>query len=213
MLDIYKESFTDMAGKYARPLLKVKPNYITWTAFVFGVMAGISFAFVDTDMAWPLLVAVLMIILSGMLDAADGWVARETGSMSWRGDYLDHTVDRVVDMLIMIGIAISPLCNTTIALLAAITVLLVSYMGTQAQAVGVKRDYGGILGRADRMLLIGAGSVIQYILLTTGLSLPSITGMPYYFMDYIMIWFLIAGIVTVVFRGWRTWRALGDEEE
>jgi len=213
LLDMYKKSFTDMAGRYARPLLKVKPNSITWAAFAFGAMAGLSFAFVGTDMAWPLLVAVLMIILNGILDIADGWVARETGSMSRQGDFLDHAVDRGADMLIMVGIAISPLCNTTIGLLAAISVLLVSYMGTQAQAVGAKRDYGGILGRADRMLLLGVGSVVQYILLTTGLALPSITGMPYYFMDYIMIWFLIAGIITAVFRGQSTWRTLGDEEE
>lgn len=34
-------------------------------------------------------------------------------------------------------------------------VLLTSYLGTQAQAVGLDRVYGGLLGRADRLALIG----------------------------------------------------------
>ena len=32
---------------------------------------------------------------------------------------------------------------------------MTSYLGTQAQAVGLDRVYGGLLGRADRLVLIG----------------------------------------------------------
>ena len=37
-----------------------------------------------------------------------------------------------------------------IGVFALTGVLMSSYLGTQAQAVGVGRYYGGILGRADR---------------------------------------------------------------
>jgi archaetidylinositol phosphate synthase len=36
-------------------------------------------------------------------------------------------------------------------------------MGTQAQAVGMKRNYGGILGRADRLILLTVLGVAEFI--------------------------------------------------
>ena len=41
-----------------------------------------------------------------------------------------------------------------IGVLGLTGVLMSSYMGTQAQAVGVGRFYGGLLGRADRLVLL-----------------------------------------------------------
>jgi archaetidylinositol phosphate synthase len=41
-----------------------------------------------------------------------------------------------------------------IGVLALTGVLMSSYLGTQAQAVGVGRVYAGVLGRADRLVLI-----------------------------------------------------------
>ena len=38
-----------------------------------------------------------------------------------------------------------------------------SYLGTQAQAVGVGRYYGGLLGRADRLVLIMVVGIIDLI--------------------------------------------------
>jgi archaetidylinositol phosphate synthase len=32
---------------------------------------------------------------------------------------------------------------------------MTSYLGTQAEAVGLDRVYGGLLGRADRLVLVG----------------------------------------------------------
>jgi len=32
---------------------------------------------------------------------------------------------------------------------------MTSYLGTQIQAVGIGREYGGLLGRADRLALMG----------------------------------------------------------
>jgi archaetidylinositol phosphate synthase len=38
-----------------------------------------------------------------------------------------------------------------------------SYLGTQAQAVGVGRYYGGLLGRADRLVLILVVGVVDLL--------------------------------------------------
>ena len=39
---------------------------------------------------------------------------------------------------------------------------MLSYMGTQAQAVGAGREYAGLLGRADRLVVLSIVPIIQY---------------------------------------------------
>ena len=41
---------------------------------------------------------------------------------------------------------------------------MLSYMGTQAQAIGAGRDYAGLLGRADRLVVLIMVPIIQYYL-------------------------------------------------
>jgi archaetidylinositol phosphate synthase len=40
---------------------------------------------------------------------------------------------------------------------------MASYLGTQAQAVGVGRYYGGLLGRADRLVMIMVVGIIDLL--------------------------------------------------
>ena len=49
-------------------------------------------------------------------------------------------------------------------LLAVTGVLMTSYLGTQAQAVGLDRVYGGVVGRADRLAIIGATTAVAAVL-------------------------------------------------
>jgi len=71
-------------------------------------------------------------------------------------------------------------------------------MGTQAQAVGYGRNYSGVLGRAERMLLLIAGPIIQYFLVGKGTHAPF--GFGTSFLEWIMIWFAVAGNLTAIYR-------------
>ena len=103
-----------------------------------------------------------MVFLTAILDALDGMVARMREISSRRGDLVDHTLDRVADVIIMGGIALGPLVEITIGFAAIIGILMLSYMGTQAQAVGAGREYAGLLGRADRLVVLVMVPLIQY---------------------------------------------------
>ena len=103
-----------------------------------------------------------MVFLNAVFDALDGMVARMKEISSRRGDLVDHTLDRVADIIILGGIALGPLVDITIGFAAIIGVLMLSYMGTQAQAVGAGREYAGLLGRADRLIVLMMVPVIQY---------------------------------------------------
>ena len=82
---------------------------------------------------------------------------------SRRGDLIDHTLDRVADIIIMGGIALGPLVDDiTVGFAAIIGILMLSYMGTQAQAVGAGREYAGLLGRADRLVVLIMVPIIQF---------------------------------------------------
>jgi archaetidylinositol phosphate synthase len=107
--------------------------------------------------------AVLAVALNAFFDALDGAVAREMKIQSLRGDFLDHAVDRYADIFIITGIFAGGLVPWPIGVFALTGVLMASYLGTQAQAVGVGRYYGGLLGRADRLLLIMVFGILDVI--------------------------------------------------
>ena len=70
------------------------------------------------------------------------------------GDFLDHTIDRIVDVGILVAIGMNAdfVDNHSSGYIAGLLTLFGSYMGTQAQSVGLGRIYGGF-SRADRMVL------------------------------------------------------------
>jgi archaetidylinositol phosphate synthase len=95
----------------------------------------------------------------------DGAVAREMKIQSRRGDFLEHAVDRYADIFIITGIFAGGMAvSWQIGVFALTGVLMASYLGTQAQAVGVGRYYGGLLGRADRLVLIIGVGIIDLFL-------------------------------------------------
>ena len=132
------------------------PSILTWASLILALGAFwlISGATLDNNGAILIGVSVLLILLAGVLDALDGALARHQGVAGPYGDFLDHTIDRVVDvgLLIAIGMNSTFVSDPSSGAVAAVLTLFGSYMGTQAQSVGLDRIYGGF-GRADRMVL------------------------------------------------------------
>jgi len=173
---------------------KITPNILTIAALLASLVAGILFFLQMT--VW----AVLAVAANAFFDAMDGAVARETKSQSLRGDFLDHAVDRYADIFIITGIFASGLVPWPIGVLALTGVLMSSYLGTQAQAVGVGRYYGGVLGRADRLVLIMVVGIVFILYPTTiyGLNL----------LGWLLLLFGVFGHVTAFQRFAYVWLKL-----
>ncbi|MEW5748041.1 MAG: CDP-alcohol phosphatidyltransferase family protein [Candidatus Thermoplasmatota archaeon] len=154
-----------------------------------------------------LLLAAAMVGMNGLLDALDGKVARLAAKESKRGDFVDHVIDRYADVFILAGIALSPYCSLFTGLFAVIGVMLASYMGTQAQALGLRREYRGILGRADRLVLLIVVPIVQYVLVSLGVS-EATDLFDSSLIGWMMIWFGVAGNVTAVQRAHMIWKSL-----
>ena len=199
--------YRDAIRRMATPFLDWSPNRLSQVALGLAVAAAVVAASTRWLGALPFLAVALLIFASGVFDVLDGEVARQTGSASRRGDFVDHVFDRYADVAILLGIAISGFALPLLALFALVSLLLTSYMGTQAQAVGVGRLYGGLLSRADRLLLLAAATFLEF-----DLSLPwpwapsapwarfAVSGLSFTVIDVALAWFVVAGQLTAAWR-------------
>lgn len=205
VLNSQRENVEPVLLAVAKRFSSVNPNVLTWISLLFAFIAGLFFYFSSPDFElinYFLFGAVLFIFLNGLFDAIDGKVAKLTNKTSVRGDFLDHALDRFADVLIVGGLALSPWCDNWIGLVAIVGMLLTSYMGTQAQAVGYKRNYSGLLGRADRLALLMIVPIIQHILLRYDYAI--IGG--FYLLEWVLIYFAIVGNLTAAQRFYSTLR-------
>lgn len=74
-------------------------NIATICALIAGIASGIAFARGD------LMIGLIALVLSALLDAVDGTIARECAAPSALGGVLDLTADRVVETFVIVGIA------------------------------------------------------------------------------------------------------------
>ncbi len=207
VLNRYRGSADRLLVPVASRLGSVNPNTISWISLLAAAGAGVS---VYVGGAWPLLLALLLIGVSAYLDALDGKVAKMFGKASARGDFVDHVFDRYADVFLLGGVAFdAAYCRLWVGALAIIGVLLTSYMGTQAQAVGQGRRYAGILGRADRLVLLAVGGVLQLLAAPNGNLLWGVGAVSFGPLEWIMVLFAVLGNATAIQRAIGIWRGFG----
>lgn len=207
VLDRHRGFLDPVLAPWTHVLRKVPPNVITWVSFPFALAAGLLFYYSEPTSypsRWYIVPAAFLVMINGMLDLLDGRVARLAGKMTPVGDFLDHTMDRFADVVILTGLSLSPWGAPRVGLVAIVVTLLSSYIGTQAQAVGAGRLYGGMLVRADRMVLLMALPLIDIYLAHTGRTLTFLPQDIFpgteYALGLLLYYIAIAGSITVVER-------------
>jgi archaetidylinositol phosphate synthase len=203
VLDRTREKVDPFLTAIASHFTDINPDILTWIALLFSLFAGIFFYLSSPTKElsnYFLFFAALFVLLNGLFDAIDGKVAKLTHKATLRGDFLDHALDRYADVLMVGALALSPWCRPSIGLLALVGMLLTSYMGTQAQAIGHKRDYSGLLGRADRLALLIVFPIIQHLSLRFSVQLPWNTTI----LEWVLIYFAVVGNITAVQRFYST---------
>lgn len=195
------DQFRPLADRLLRPFVAVAlrvgatPDQISVLAFFISILAGIAF-YLATPVMY--LAGALLVLLNGWLDLLDGAVARKTNVDSPGGDLLDHVLDRYADVVIVAGLA-AGIDQYALGFVAVTGVLLTSYMGTQIEAVGLERQYGGLLGRADRLALTGIVGALTTVA-------PSVAG--FSLVGWLLVLFAIVGHVTAFQRFFGAWRDL-----
>lgn len=209
VLDNYRTTLDWWLVPLAKAFRRVPPDVFTWASLAVAFLGGIAFwkSGGSPDGLRLLLVGWACVLLNSVLDLLDGKVAKLTGKATPRGDYLDHAIDRFSDTLFLLGLAFSPWVRLEVGVLALVFTLLTSYMGTQAQAVGLRRNYGGLLGRADRMVLLLVVPVAQYFWTASSRGLPWFVSL----LEAVMAYFALMGAFTVVQRFVQGLRGFGPD--
>jgi phosphatidylglycerophosphate synthase len=140
----------------------VHPDLITLSALGISVAGGVGFA-LSSRCLWLLLAAPAVALTRTALNALDGLVAKRTGRARPWGEVLNEFSDRLADVALLGGLALSGPANGLLGAAAVVAVLLTSYLGILSKATGGPRQYGGVMGKADRMLLLSVAGPLALL--------------------------------------------------
>ena len=141
MFEKFRETWTRATEPIVVKMGNLDPSILTWTSLVIAIVAFVLLAEAQFDETGGLMIigGIVLIIVAGIFDAFDGALARHQGTDGPYGDFLDHTIDRVVDvgLLVALGMNAAFVDDMSSGSMAALLTLMGSYMGTQAQSVGL----------------------------------------------------------------------------
>ena len=165
---------TAKAATYACVRLGIHPDTISYASVVAASIAAWCF-WQAGQHAWLLIIAPLFCYVRLWCNMLDGMVALASGKASGRGEILNDLPDRVSDIVIFVGVAHSGLMHPLLGYWAAIFAVLTAYVGLLGQAVGVQREFTGMMAKPWRMVALHVGAwttfafsnQIQFVRLTT----------------------------------------------
>ena len=140
---------------------RANPNTLTVLGTVLSLGGAVEFA------RGEFLPAGVLILGGGFFDLVDGVVARQNGSATRFGAFLDSTLDRLVDMALLLGITMrfAILGEPAHVLLAGYTLVssvLVSYSQARAQLF-LPAFRGGFFERGERVVLLALGALSGFL--------------------------------------------------
>jgi len=141
--------------------LGLTPNHVSILGIIFAALAAVAYTQWEFNRILLMLAPVLLLI-SGLFDALDGVIARVYGETTKFGGFFDSMLDRYADAFVLGGIIIGGLTNLAWGLVALMGSLLVSYARARAEAAGVKMESVGFAERAERIVLVVGASFVSY---------------------------------------------------
>ena len=163
---------TNSVKSKARELLKpaanfaaelgISPTAITVTGLILSGASGWALA------VGRFLTAGILLILAGACDMIDGAAARAANRETQSGAFLDSTVDRYSEMVVLLGALVYYLTGSSAApeSLTAVLIflalggsLLVSYTRARAEAIGIGCEVG-IAERPERLVIVIIGALL-----------------------------------------------------
>ncbi|MGI5939842.1 MAG: CDP-alcohol phosphatidyltransferase family protein [Thermoleophilia bacterium] len=184
-----RRGFTPLLAALER--LRISPNQVTIAGTVLNVVAAVLVV------ANHLIYAGIIFLVAGCCDMLDGALARRTQKSSPFGAFLDSTLDRVSEGVILAGIAYllaskGHSIDAALVVLALMGSLLVSYTRARSESLGIECKVG-LMSRPERVILIALGlffNILSYVI-------------------YIM---LALTVFTVIQRVVHTYRQLGKKQ-
>lgn len=175
----------------------ISPNALTGISFLLALVSACFFWLSGTHHHFIyLFLAGMFLLIASLLDALDGALARTRGIESKWGDYLDHSVDRVVDAILLLSISFGGYISWRLMAITLVGVSLTSNLGTLSKSVGLSRNYGG-LGRFWRLVILILATFLNSIYWgKLGINITGIGPVKFSFLGWAVVIFAIGGICT-----------------
>ncbi len=141
---------------------RIDPNTLTILGAL--ICFGAAAAFMHGEFR----IGALLLMVGGFCDLVDGVVARHRGVESAFGGFLDSTLDRLVDMVVMLGLLLyfAFAGDQTTALvvgLGLISSVMTSYTRARAESLDLPLP-GGFVERGERIVLLVAGGLLDLMI-------------------------------------------------
>lgn len=138
---------------------RLDPNVLTVVGTL--VSLGAAGAFAAGHFAW----GALLLLAGGFFDLVDGVVARHHGISTRFGAFLDSSLDRLVDMAVLLGVAMHYAITgrarwVLLAGVVLIASVMISYTKARAERF-VPELGGGVFERGERVAMLAAGGLFQ----------------------------------------------------
>jgi CDP-diacylglycerol---glycerol-3-phosphate 3-phosphatidyltransferase len=140
---------------------RLTPNQISMTGFVLNVIAAV--------LVWQheFFIGGVVFIVGSICDTLDGGYSRMSGKGTPFGAFLDSTLDRIVEGIVLTAVAVTFTQREDELAVAAVVVavmasLVVSYTRARAEALGVECKVG-IADRLVRVIILSAGLVFAAV--------------------------------------------------
>lgn len=166
-------TFRGPVDKAVRPIGRalrrtgLTPDHLTFVGL------GVAAASAVAVGSGRLILGLVLVIAAALPDLFDGALAKATNTSSQRGAFLDSTMDRVTDGLLLGGIAwyladeysgrmaILPFAVSSIA-------SVISYQRAKAESLGLDAK-GGLMERAERIVALCLGLLLEALGVATAL--------------------------------------------
>src|SRR5438552_5183905 len=181
----------------------IHPDAISYVSIVAALIAAICF-WKSGEKRWLLIIAPLFFYLRLWFNMLDGQVAFAAGKASRHGEILNDLPDRISDSVIFVALAHSGLMNPLVGYWAAIFAVLTSYVGLFGQALGVQRQFSGIMSKPWRMVALHIGAWLTFF--CDGYLFTSFT-----ILDWTCFMVIVGCVQTIVVRLKRITAALQDK--
>jgi len=144
---------------FVRPL---NPDLLTVIGAIISVIAAAAFA-----KSWLICGGILM-LAGGFFDLVDGVVARHQGIATRFGAFLDSTLDRLADVVILVGLSIhfariGEPGNVLLSGSVLTVTVLVSYAAARAKHFVPEGVNVGFFERGERVGLLAAGAILGFV--------------------------------------------------
>lgn len=169
----------------------VSPNAVTYLGLV--LTCGVAVLAALGEIRW----AGVAYVFAAVCDALDGTLARVSGKGSRFGAFLDSTIDRWEESIVLLGLTVyyaqvGGLLELPLILVVAVGSLMVSYTRARAEAVGVACKVG-FMTRPPRVVIMIAAMLLDQVLVG-------------------LIFLAVTSLFTAFHRMYHVWRMTGGED-